>query len=243
MTYVSATRGFRSGGINIGAAPPTVFRQYDPERVANYEIGVRSELFDHRMRLNLTGFHMEYTDQQLTALDVVRNVTYIQNVGESHRTGAELEFVVVPFEHLELQGNYGYLDAEYDDVGTATGVTENSIVLRSPETTYSVGATYDVPLSAGIITANVNYNYRSRQSTSSTDSNSILLAGYGLLSARLQYESPQGDWNIALVGTNLTDKLYYIGGADFARRETLIGVSQRDVGRPREYGVQVRYNF
>lgn len=243
MSYASATRGFRSGGINIASGGATVFTQYDPERVSNYEVGVRSELFSHRLRLNLTGFYMEYTDQQLTALDVVRNVIYIQNVGESHRTGAELEFVVVPFEHLELQGNYGYLDAQYDDVGTATGITENSLVLRSPETTYAVGATFDVPLSVGFFSANVNYNYRSRQSTTSTDSNSVLLAGYGLLSARLQYDSPNRDWNIALVGTNLANKLYYIGGIDFARRETLIGISQLDVGRPREYGIQLRYNF
>jgi iron complex outermembrane receptor protein len=243
MTYVSATRGFRSGGINIGSAPPVVFTKYDPERVANYEVGLRSELFDNHMRLNLTGFYMKYTDQQLTALNVSTNTVYIQNVGESHRAGAELEFVVAPFEHFELQGNYGYLEAEYDDVGTATGITKDSVVLRSPKTTYSLSATLDWPLAVGSLIANVNYNYRSRQSTTSTDSNTILLDGYGLLNARLQYNSPKNDWSVALVGTNLSDKLYYIGGTDFARRETLIGVSMLDVGRPREYGVQVRYNF
>ena len=243
MTYAAVTKGFRSGGINIGSAAPVIFTKYDPEIVWNYEAGIRSDLLDRRLRVNITGFHMDYTDQQLTALNQATNTVFMQNVGSSHRTGLEVETQALVAEGWRLEGTFGYLEAKYDDVGTATGITGNSRVLRSPKYTYTLGSSYTVPLGAGTVTGNLNYNYRSRQSTTSTDTNSVLLDGYGLLNARIQYDAPDEVWSVALLATNLADKVYYIGGIDFARKETLVGVSQLDVGRPREFAVNFRYRF
>ncbi|MBP7334320.1 TonB-dependent receptor [Niveispirillum sp.] len=243
MTYAAVTKGFRSGGINIGTAAPVVFTKYDPETVWNYEGGIRSDLLDRRLRLNITGFHMDYTDQQLTALNQATNTIFMQNVGSSHRTGLEVETQALVAEGWRLEGTFGYLEAKYDDVGTATGITKNSRVLRSPKYTYTLGSSYTVPVGAGTMTSNLNYNYRSKQSTTSTDTNSVLLDGYGLLNARIQYDAPDEAWSVAVQATNLADKVYYIGGIDFARREALTGVSQLDVGRPREFAVNFRYRF
>ncbi|MFC3052567.1 TonB-dependent receptor [Kordiimonas pumila] len=243
MTYASVTKGFRSGGINVGDRGAPIFTQYDPETVWNYEAGIRSDLFDNRVRLNLTGFHMEYTDQQLTALEPISLATYIQNVGDSHRTGFEAEAWAVVTENLKLRGTFGYINAKYDDVGTATGITVDSRVFRTPEFTYSVGATYEADVGEGSMLASVNYDYRAKQGTTSTDANSVLLDGYGLMSARLQYTSKDEVWSLALAATNLLDKEYFIGGMDFARVESVIGVSMLDVGRPREISVNLLYNF
>lgn len=240
MTYASATKGFRSGGINAGFST-TVFTQYDPEYVWNYEVGVRAELLENRLRTNVTIFDMDYEDQQLTAFDAALNRVFIQNVGTSSRTGIELEFQAVVTAEFSINGSYGYLDAEYDDVGAATGVTEDSRVLRSPKQTYAISANYETDLGEGQLAANLNYSYRSKQSTTSTDGNSVLLDGYGLSNARLTYSLR--DWTVAAYVTNLADKEYFIGGFDFARTEGFIGVSQLDVGRPREYGINVKYDF
>ncbi|MCP5383008.1 MAG: TonB-dependent receptor [Altererythrobacter sp.] len=245
MTYAAVTKGFRSGGINVLTSGPVDYssRNYDPETVWNYEAGIRTDLLDRRVRFNVTGFHMEYKDQQLTALNTATNVVYIQNVGKAHRTGLEIETAIVPVDGLKLQGNLGYLESQYDDVGSATGVSESSRVLRSPKWTYTVGGSYEIPIGEGNVTPSLSYNYRSKQSTTSTDGNSVLLDGYGTLSARIQYNAPDDRWSLAAFATNVTDKTYFIGGIDFARRESLIGVSQLDVGRPREFGVNLRYNF
>lgn len=240
MTYISATKGFRSGGINAGFTTAT-FTEFEPEIVWNYEAGIRSDLFNNRLRTNLTVFHMDYDDQQLTAFDAATNRVFIQNVGTSSRTGVELEFKAVVTANFSINGSYGYLDAEYDDVGTATGVTVDSRVLRSPKTTFAIAADYAMEIGKGELVASLNYNYRSKQSTTSTDGNTTLLDGYGLAGARLQYNL--GNWNIAAFLTNLFDEEYFIGGFDFARREGFIGVSQLDRGRPREFGVNVRYTF
>ena len=236
MIYGSVTKGFRSGGINATFGSPRP--DFEPEIVWNYEAGIRSDLLGNRLRLNLTGFYMDYSQQQLTALDVATNTVFIQNVGKSHRTGVEVEFQAVPADGFEIHGTLGYLDAEFDDVGTATAVTEDSRVLRSPEITLSIGGSYEILLGdRGTVTPSLDFNYRSEQSTTSSDNNTVLLDGYGLLNGRIQYRSPNDRWGLALFVTNLTDKEYFIGAFDFARREPIIGVSQLDVGRPREFGV------
>jgi len=242
MTYASMTKGFRSGGINIGRGG---LSEYDPETVWSYEAGIRTDLFDRMMRFNLTGFYMQYKDQQLTAIDLTNPTSspFIQNVGKGDRTGFEIETVIAPVQGLTINGNLGYLDAEYDDVGSATNISVASRVLRSPKWTYNIGAAYEVPVGDGSVMTSLNYNYRSKQSTTSSDGNTVLLDGYGLLNGRIQYNAPGDQWQLALFATNLTDKTYFIGGFDFARRETAIGVSQLDVGRPREVGVNLRFNF
>lgn len=259
MTYASVTKGFRSGGINILTSPisrtnPTLVTRcpdafnyscqaYEPEVVWNYEAGLRTDLFDRHVRFNLTGFYMEYSNQQLTARDDVINLVYIQNVGKAHRTGFEIETIIKPVDGLTLNGNLGYLEAKYDDVGSATGVSVNSTVLRSPKWNYNLGATYEAPVGEGSVVANASYSYRSSQQTASTDTNSLLIDGYGLLNARLQYNAPGRKWSAAIFATNLTNQLYYIGGVDFGIKEHVVGVSQYDVGRPREFGINMRFNF
>jgi iron complex outermembrane receptor protein len=259
MTYASITKGFRSGGINILTSPisrtnpslvarcPDAFnyscQSYEPEVVWNYEGGLRADLFDRHLRFNLTGFYMKYSNQQLTARDDIINLVYIQNVGKAHRGGIEVETIVKPFQGLTLTGNVGYLDAKYDDVGAATGVSTNSLVLRSPRWNYNIGATYEAPVGNGSVLGNVSFSYRSSQSTASTDTNSLVVPAYGLLNARLEYKAPNKKWSIAVLATNLTNRLYYIGGVDFGIKEHVIGVSQWDVGRPREVAANLRFNF
>ncbi|MES2451692.1 MAG: TonB-dependent receptor [Pseudomonadota bacterium] len=252
MTYISATKGFRSGGINVGlsarlnnVAQAGLIQSliaYDPETVWTYEAGIRSDLFDV-LRVNLTGFHTRYTSQQLTALDPVANIIFVQNVGTSHQQGIELETTLAPTRRLKLQGSFGYLDAKYDNLGTATGISVNSRVLRSPKFSYSLSAGYELPVGESTVAAHLDWSYRSSQTTTSTDSNTVLLAGYGLLNGRVNFFAPHKTWSLAAFATNLTNKVYYIGGVDFARRETLIGISQLDVGRPREFGLELKYTF
>ncbi|QTD55835.1 TonB-dependent receptor [Parasphingorhabdus cellanae] len=251
MAYASVTKGFRSGGINTAFSPirgavidSTDLSQqtYDPETVWSYEAGLRTDLFDRRARVNLTGFYADYEDQQLTFFNDVLNFSLIQNAASSYRLGGELEVQLYPVEGLALSGNLGYLKARYSDVGDAVGLTNDSIVPRSPKWTYSLSASYEIPIGDGSLVPSTSWNYRSRQSTTSTDGNTVLLDGYGLLTARLQYNAPGDLFSIAAFATNLTDKQYFIGGIDFAN-ETFIGVRQLDVGRPREFGVNLRFNF
>ncbi|MDZ3832847.1 MAG: TonB-dependent receptor [Sphingopyxis sp.] len=253
MTYASWARGFRSGGFNenlLSTEPGTglsyrgriqPFLAYDPETVDTYEIGIRSDPLDI-LRFNLTGFYSKYRDQQLSAFDAAQNITYIQNVGKSVFKGFELESTLAVTDWLRVQGTLGYLDAQYKSIGAAQGLTTNSRVLRAPKWNYTIGAQLRQPVGDGEVVANIDYNYRSTQGTTSSDGNTVILDPYGLLTARIQYNAPDNKWSIAAFATNLADKDYFIGGIDFATPNT-IGMRQMDVGRPREFGINLRYNF
>ena len=64
MFYGGYSRGFRSGGFNGRAASVTALGPYDPETVDSFEAGIRSELFDNRLRFNPTLFFLSYNDKQ-----------------------------------------------------------------------------------------------------------------------------------------------------------------------------------
>ncbi|MFA7585418.1 MAG: TonB-dependent receptor, partial [Novosphingobium sp.] len=68
MVYASWSRGFRSGGFNgRGLTLFSASLPYDPETVDSYEVGIKSELFDRMLTVNLAGFYSDYKDIQQTS--------------------------------------------------------------------------------------------------------------------------------------------------------------------------------
>ncbi|MDY0007081.1 MAG: TonB-dependent receptor, partial [Spongiibacteraceae bacterium] len=98
--YVTYSEGFRSGGLS--ESPLGDLDQFEPEKVKNYELGVKADLFDRRVRLNLSGFYMDYTNRQLTtvAFDTInfQPAGATINAKDSNISGIELEsqFMVLP---------------------------------------------------------------------------------------------------------------------------------------------------
>ena len=74
---------------------------------------------------------------------------------------------------------------------------------------------------------------------SPTDVDTLVLPSYGLLNARLEYALAK-HWTFAAFGTNLANKVYYIGGVDYGAN---VGFPLYNLGRPREWGLSARYNF
>lgn len=89
---------------------------YGPEELDVYEIGIKREWFDRRLRTNLVAFHQEYTGKQVSAQIVTPSgvpVGRIINAGEAEVDGAELEIAVAITENWTLNLAYTYLDTEY----------------------------------------------------------------------------------------------------------------------------------
>lgn len=117
LVYASATRGFKGGGWNARASAPSVLFPFDPEKVWSYEGGFKSDLFDRRVRFNLTGFWEEVTDLQ-TVSGFVNPATgalsfVTQNFANYRNRGIEAELTVVPTRGLNLYANGGYQKDKY----------------------------------------------------------------------------------------------------------------------------------
>ncbi len=94
---------------------------YDPETVDNFELGMKSEWFERRLRLNAAAYFMKYNDKQeelSVPVDVEGGTgqqTLFINASKAESKGIELEVTAIPFDGFMISGSLGLLDAEYTD--------------------------------------------------------------------------------------------------------------------------------
>lgn len=268
MTYISAAKGYKGGGFNDGIqtrcyrspVPNCGLNEYLPENLWTYEAGIRSDLFDRRVRLNLTAFLTKYKDQQIQLADPgPPPLVYTVN-GDSTVKGVEAEFLASPIENLMLKASLGYVDASYDEsIKSANGttvLTPNVPFYRSPKWSYTLGASYTLPVGeAGDVGLDVNWGWKDKQLSYPSPTNFIVLPSYGLLNGRISFNAAAG-WSLAVFGNNLTNKYYLTGGFDPSgpvtqeatgltgvAHDRVFGFTMLDLGRPREFGVELSYKF
>jgi iron complex outermembrane recepter protein len=110
-TYVSFSRGFRSGSYNgFGFVTPAAVYFVKPERLDSFEFGFKTRFADDRIQLNGAVFHYDYKNQQVS--EVRGGLAFPQNLNAKVK-GAELELLAKPISALTLRGSLGYLDTKY----------------------------------------------------------------------------------------------------------------------------------
>lgn len=259
MSYLTVSQGFRSGGFNVlpvatpatPTAPSTFFESFDPEKSTTYELGARATLFEDRLRVNPTIFYNQWDKIQVQRFDfdvpTAQQVIHLENAGKAHTYGLEIEADTVVTRSLHLFANLATLKAKYDSVGTANGITKDSSFQRAPELTYGLGGSYIFDLGrAGTVTGTINYSWQDDQASTPTDSSNpplsrrdaLLLPSYDITNVRLEYRDASSHWSVAAFVTNIFDELYFVGGVDYPESS-----AHFDLGRPREYGMTVRYTF
>ncbi len=246
MAYASYAEGFEGGGVNSRfdpTLPNNGILPYDSSLLANYEIGFRSDLADGRLRLNVTYFDGIWEDIQIGEV-LTPGTTTTTNAGEAEISGLEVEGNLRTGGAFSLNFAFGLLDTAYTDVGKATTtLSVDAEFPYAPETSYSVGLQWDNDLSSGAsILTRFDYGWIDDHETFRDKRFHFSRNGgkaYGLLSGRLQYTAPGGQWSAALYGRNLTNEYYREGGFN----AILAGVDQGYVGRPREVGLQLTMDF
>lgn len=246
MVYASVAQGFRSGGYNGRPFSPNDLAPFDEETSTSYEIGVKSDLADDRLRLNLAGFFNEYKDIQLTATTTDAQGQFIvvtDNAGRADLYGFELEFEALPTPELFLFGSVGYTNT--DDLEPQAGyiLPQNTTTLPlASEWTVGVGGTYTMAVSDRIEgTFGLDYAYRSKYFPQFNNSPRAEQDGYGLLNARFELRPDDADWSVTLWGKNLTDEVYRTFGQDSAVSgiPTVVGF----FGPTRMFGVTLGFEF
>ena len=245
MGYVSYAEGFDAGGVNSRFEPQLPnngIQPYDEEILANYEIGVRADLAGGRLRLNATYFDGTWEDIQVAEVLVISTTT-TTNAGEAKISGLEIEATWRVSDSFMLNLALGTLDTAYTDVGQATTISLNSRFPFAPESSYTVGFQWDADFAnGGSLMTRFDYGWIDDFETF-RDDRFVSFGGandaYGLLGGRFTYTPPSGDWDISLIGTNLTNEFYRMGGFN----AILAGVDQGYVGRPREVAVEIDVSF
>ncbi len=250
MTYISYSQGFKSGGYNprygLPLAAPTSF---EPEEVDSWEIGAKVDFLEGRARLNVALFDADYTDIQVVVFDL--GIPRTINAAEGTITGAELELTLLPVEALMLQFSYGYLDAEYSKLDDAVigsfgtpivnPLQKNFAFVNSPEHSFSFSAEYTMAVGDwGAAALRADVSYRDEIANDAINTPELIEDSLTLVNARVQIEPNEGNWSIALFGTNLGDEEYITSGvAD----KPSFGLVEVNVAPPRQWGASFTYKF
>ncbi len=237
LLYASYAKGFKSGGFNRQPTTPggTDILAFDPEENDAYEIGLKAEMLDRRLRLNVALYNYDYSDYQLETNDNASIL--IQNVADLETAGWELDATWLVTDTFDLRFTYAYLDAEFqegvivDADGNLLDLSGNK-ALRAPENTYSIAATWNVTEQ---IDARVDYAYVDDMFFTADNSPDLQAEDYSLIGARVDYNSPSG-WGVSLIGENLADEEYANAMINF-----LLPMSAPGFGR--QMRAEVRYQF
>ena len=240
FTYLTYSEGFKGGGYDdTPANPAQATTPFDPEKAKNYEVGVKMDLLDRRMRLNADVFYMDYTNLQVTQTNAACLCNLTDNAAAAEIKGVEAEWEFAATEDLRLSLSGSYVDATYKDfletaIDPSTGNRLDSSgnrLQRTPETQVSAGLDYTI----GMAAININYTWQSDMYWA-TD-NIAKEPSYGLLDASVAFRPANAAWSVAVWGKNITNELYRANIIPFFGEE----VSQ--FGPPRTYGVDLRLKF
>lgn len=253
MGYVQYSTGYKSGGFNPRPLTRSQVTTFGPEKLTAYEGGLKSEWLDHRLRANLAVFLSDYKDLQLPVATIDPGTGFpaqlTQSVGSARIEGVELEIEARPVSALAVNASLGYLHyktqslggAAYDPVKNPSGPTLGDVPALTPTWKGNVGGEYTIALGGnGTLTPRVDYTYQTRVYNDPQNELISSQAGYGILNARLTWQSARGDWQASLAGSNLADKKYYLTEQNLlATYDAVTG----QPGRPRELNLSLRKNF
>ena len=253
MMYGSYTDGFKSGGFDMRgnqSVNPNAGDPYQPETVDTFELGVKSELWDRRLRLNAALFTSAYDDMQVTVQRAVNNTVASQvlNAASADINGLELEAVAVASDALQFNLVLGYTDAKFNEVMFYDAVTKTTTDVsglwsfaNTPELTGTLGTKYTTALLGGELVFNANLYHRSE--TQIFELPSVLdFGGYTLFNAGATWYDASGNWDVSLQGRNLGNKETRIAGYNFpllAGEQTITAY----YGDPRTVSLTVGYRF
>ena len=217
MYFATVSTGYKAGGFagSQGAAA-TAADPVDPENVTNFELGLKGDFLENRLRLNATAFFMDYTDLQIVRFGPVPGSTFgtfqTTNIGQADIFGLEMDFVWQIGDNFQLSGNYAYLDTEANGliVVTTTGTSDfsGSPLRQAPENTYSIVAEYSVPSAAGDFDLRAQFVAADEQHMDFATQTESISPSHELLDLSLGWTAPSDQYQLSLWVKNATDEAY-----------------------------------
>jgi iron complex outermembrane recepter protein len=258
LLYASYSRGIKSGVYNLTDPTNTPVK---PEQLDAYEVGLKSEFLDRRVRLNLAGFYYKYKAIQVTSYQGPKQI--LLNAAQAKIYGLDADFEIAATESLTLRGGGQYIHARYGDFpgvpilvpGAAGNVViscpdpdgiapdspgfcngRGNVIAKIPKFSANLSAQYVIDLAmSGKIALNADYMYNSGFYWE--PANRIRQSAYSLVNAQIKWTDAEDQLSFRVWAKNLFDKKYF--GTGFEASVGDIGV----VAPPRTYGASFGFKF
>jgi iron complex outermembrane receptor protein len=256
MVYGQFATGFKGGGISPRPFNVAQVRSFAPETIKSYELGIKTDLFDRLLRLNIATYFSNYKDIQLSLSSCPQfggpgPCALVTNAGDAEIKGFEVEATLKPSKGFVIDAALSYLDFKYVSINPLaggplrpTGPQLDDRPPYVPNWKWSIGAQYEIPLGgSGSLTPRFDAAYQGDLYSNATNRPSNLIEGYVLANARLTYRNAGGDIEISLEGTNLFDKYYILTNFDQTVSAAGGGFNDDQPGRPREWAISLKKKF
>ena len=220
FAFVDYAKGFDAGGFNNRALTLATALPYNPETVNTYEAGFKTDWFDHRLRINATGFYNDYSNLQtsVSAFSPISG-TYVStrgNAPSAHTDGFELETSAQPTQNLTLAFNVTYLQTRYDDYaapayGTVPAYSYTGKQFAGqPQWQYFASATWSIPIERyGILELGASGNYETSHFSDTLNNVQYRIPAHGFANAFINFETKDQHWNFTLTARNLANEFNF----------------------------------
>lgn len=251
LVYFKTSKAYNPGGINFGVSDlSNPFRQYGPETMRDYEVGLKADwrFAGMQARTNLDLFEAYYGNQVFgtgaNINGVVVNVNF--NGAKSRTRGIEFEGTLIPVDGLELTTAYAYLMPLYTEIlPNNAGITFSSPFPAAPRHKFIGSAKYTLPLdeALGRVSVSGNVTAQSRNATAANFDPYQYIPAVTLVGARIDWRDVMSyPFDLGFSVTNLTNKHYYEGTLPTGGAGSL-GFSSVLWSEPRMWRVSLRYRF
>ncbi|MDE8653910.1 TonB-dependent receptor [Novosphingobium album (ex Liu et al. 2023)] len=260
LIYGAYKSGYKSGAISTAAlllasaTPENV--QVGSETAEGFEVGYKGDLFNGRLRMNVTAYTYRFDDLQLGTFDPTTVSFRIQNAAAARTKGVSGSASLLVTDDFTLRANAGYNRARYINFADAqcypgqtlaagcVGGRQNlsgERLVRAPEFVFNVGADYSMPLGGWKADLSADATRSSSYDTSADNAPGGIQDAYWRLNASVHLSPEDERFRLSVIGRNLTNSYYLVStsGRPAGTTNEFIGV----FNRPREVVVQAEYRF
>jgi len=243
MSWASISRGYKAGGFNISLSVPADLRQYEPEYLVNYEIGIKGLFLGNKLSFSSSIFYMDRQQMQIstsTQLDPNDPLTFIflvDNAAQGFNRGLEAELHYQLSEDWILDANLGLLDTKIESYDASDQTLVGRAQAHAPKYSAALAATYRNQ--KGWF---ARMDLQAKDEFFFSNSHQQKSKAYALMNTKFGYETNQ--WSVYLWARNLLNKKYYVRGFFFANEPPdWIPKLYTRQGDPRQVGITLRYSI
>jgi iron complex outermembrane receptor protein len=255
MAYGTYARGYKQGAYNTPSGVASINGAYvKPEYNRTGEIGIKSTLFDSRVRLNVDAYHADISGYQLQGYDSVLQAFYFLNAGSLEENGVEGEFDAKLPYHLLWSSGLAYNNAHFGNVvpvacfprqtaaqgcvGGTTNINGNPLT-SAPKFTFNGALDYDTPVSGQAdFDFKVEYQYRTEVNYAVTWQPGTLQPAYSLVNMYVGLNASSDSWRVQIFCKNCLEQRFVnyisssqgVNGAPSGYRQNFALESFRQIG-------------
>ncbi|HTO41845.1 MAG TPA: TonB-dependent receptor [Rhizomicrobium sp.] len=245
MLYARIARGYKSAAFNVDLVSTTQGLSARPENATSYEIGLKSDWLDRRIRLDGAAFLTHYNDMQVS--EVLGTAPILSNAARATIKGAELELTAIITQELRLRAGIGAVDARYDSFaqcqqplsagGLVVDCAGNQLI-GAPSWTGNVAAEYVRSLGWAGFVARLDYAFQSPVYFEASNSKRFESDSQGRINIRAGLDF--GAYSVMLWAKNLGNDTYIT----YADDRSTIGIPRTTAyGPPRTFGATLSAQF